>query len=643
MRITGILFGLFIAASAFAQNVSLNIGVFIYRNDRQVFGRVPAGSDVRFDVYPGWVGGVPRDVEVEIDVPGTILAVNHLSEIECQGQRPISCRINPTTDRFQGLISITTHIANAGEYRYGVKIRSSNPDPYPGDNETSLPLEVVDRPVFSVDVNGPTRIDPAKPGTVGASLFNSGAFAGNAALTLTLPEGGSFTDARASGGATCEVDAERVVCAAPLDFQQSFFVTANVIAPGRLDGGTMKVRATAMDLIDEWNTRLVRHILVTNANDEGAGSLRQALVDARTLCEAELCTIDFRIATSEPWVTIRPATPLPEVWGMVKIDGATQADFGGDTNPDGPEVEINGSLLAEGDGLVLRTQCDVWVLDLAINGFPRHAIELIPEKPLAQCPSFARYYYPYIEGNHLTGNERGIVMSGRGGVYIEENVISGNRRAGIFLGDGYYAGIHKNEITHNGASGVFLNVGKGAENYGAGADVDDNVIAHNGEWGVARTPAGFVSLTGNSIFDNQSQGIDIGLDNETPNRPSDLNATPNKPELLSATYDVATNSTTVRGRLDSMMRSGVFIDVYASSGLSRWGYPEGETHIATKQLLNSRTDFEIVVPGDLRGKYITATNTRAQIVGWAKPPEEQSHQSSVPRDTSELSNAVVVR
>ena len=642
MRIIGMLFALFVAANAAA--VSLNVGVFTYRNDRQLFGRVPEGSDVRFNIYPNWTGGVPHDVEVEIDVPGTIVSVNHFSEIECQGQRPISCRINPTTDRYNGLISITTHIANAGEYRYGAKIHSSDFDPYPGDNEVSHRLEVVDRPVFSVDASGPSRIDPAKPGTVHGWLFNSGTFAERAVLTLTLPEGGTFTDAHASGAAVCEVEVDRVVCAAPLDFLQSLSVTANVIAPGRLEGGTMKVRATALDLIDEWSTRLVRHILVTNTNNEGAGSLRQALLDARTLCEAEPCTIDFRVATSDPWVTIRPATPLPEVWGMVKIDGATQTDFGGDTNPDGPEVEINGSLLKDdGHGLVLRTQCDVSVLDLAISGFPKHAIELIPDKPLGQCQSFARYYYPYIHGNQLSGNERGVVMSARGGVFIEDNLITGNRRAGIFLGDGYYATISRNRITHNGASGVFLNVAKGLESSGGGVDVDENVIAHNGEWGLARTSAGFISLTKNSIFDNQSQGIDIGLDNETLNRSSDLGTTPNKPVLFSATYDSGTNATTVRGRLDSVMLSGTYIDLYASSGLSRWGYPEGETHVGAKQLLNSRADFEIVVPGDLRGKYITATNTRAQIVGWAKPPQTHSHETSRPRDTSEFSNAVVVQ
>ncbi|HJQ35521.1 MAG TPA: right-handed parallel beta-helix repeat-containing protein [Thermoanaerobaculia bacterium] len=640
MRIAGLLCALFLAANASA--VSLNVGVFTYRNDRQVFGIVPAGSDVRFNVYPNWTGGVPHDVEVEIDVPGTIVAIDHFSEIECQNRRPVSCRINPTTDGYNGLISITTHLENPGEYRYGAKIRSADSDPFPNDNEVSSKLEVVEHPVFSVDASGPSRIDPAKPGKVGASLFNSGSFAERAVLTLTLPEGGTFTGAHASGPAVCEVEVDRVVCTASLDFQESFFVLADVIAPGRLDGGTMKVRATAAGLTHETSTRLVRHLLVTNASDEGAGSLRQALLDARDLCDAELCTVDFRVATPDPLVTIRPATPLPEVRGFVKVDGATQTEFGGDTNPDGPEIEINGSLLEQGDGLVLRSSCDIWVLDLAINDFPRHAIELIPDNRLAQCPSYAPNS-PRVLRNQLRGNERGVVMSGRDILYIEDNLITGNRRAGIFLGDGYYASIRRNRITHNGASGVFLNVGKGAEASGAGVDVEENVIAHNGEWGVARTPAGFISLTANSIFDNQSQGIDIGLDNETPNRASDGNTTPNKPELLSATYDPAANATVVRGRLDSVMRTGIYIDVYASAGLSRWGFPEGETPVATKQLLNSRADFEIVVPSDLRGKYITATNTRAQIVGWAKPPQEQSHQSSVPRDTSEFSNAVVVR
>ena len=83
----------------------------------------------------------------------------------------------------------------------------------------------------------------------------------------------------------------------------------------------------------------------------------------------------------------------------------------------------------------------------------------------------------------------------------------------------------------NGASGIFVNVGDSNRSYGSGADIEDNIIANNGEWGVCRTQNGEVSLYRNSIYGNTSAGIDIGLDNDTPNRPNDAASAPNNPSI----------------------------------------------------------------------------------------------------------------
>ena len=63
---------------------------------------------------------------------------------------------------------------------------------------------------------------------------------------------------------------------------------------------------------------------------------------------------------------------------------------------------------------------------------------------------------------------------------------------------------------------------------------------------------------------------------------------------------------------------------------------------ANYSMENSRADFEIIAPGDLRGSFITATCTRTRIIGWVKPPLEQSHLASLPQNTSEFSNAIEV-
>jgi len=684
-RFPRILLSLLLAAAstAFAQTDKTNAHVSI--NTRighlNFLERAPVGTTVEFLVDAGWGGGIARDVVVDIEVPGVVLAVSPVSGegVVCSlGMESIRCAFTPIVVEHRDTIIVKTLQATAGDFTAVATISTSTRDETTYNNRATRRMQVVDRPSLNLDGAwiAPHRVDPAQQGTITASLVNDGAAATNATLTFTLPEGGTFIGATPQQPyVTCAVaSATEVVCRAEqLGFFQFIRATATFTVPDKLDGGRVVTRMiAASDGADfdpgnnarELSTVLIRHILVTNTRDAGAGSLRQALLDAAIPCESEPCTIDFRIPAPVPedgWFTIRPVTPLPEVWGLVKIDGATQTRFTGDTNADGPEIEINGSLLREGDGFVLRRQCDAAVLDLAINGFPRHAIELHHEGRYESCSQVGSAFYPLVARNFLgtdprgltaVPNERGVVLSAGHGVYIDDNLISGNRRAGIFLGAGFYALIDENRIgvnakgepLGNGASGIFLNIGEGDAYHGGGADIEDNVIAYNGEWGVCRTSLGSISLKENSIHGNTSAGFDVGLDNVTPNVANDSKTTPNKPVLFSAAYDPAQQATIIRGRLDSDGGNWFRIDVYASAGLSAWGYPEGEEMVESLEL-NGRghSDFEIVVPRDLRGAFITATNNRTRIVGWAKSPLEQSHQTNIPTDTSEFSDAVEVR
>src|SRR3954452_24220867 len=64
---------------------------------------------------------------------------------------------------------------------------------------------------------------------------------------------------------------------------------------------------------------------VTNTNDGGAGSLRDALTQSNN--HAGVDTIAFNISASAK--VIRPASPLPEVWDPAVVDGTTQPGFAG--------------------------------------------------------------------------------------------------------------------------------------------------------------------------------------------------------------------------------------------------------------------------------------------------------------------------
>ena len=58
------------------------------------------------------------------------------------------------------------------------------------------------------------------------------------------------------------------------------------------------------------STRLLAQIEVTNTNDAGAGSLRQAITDANASAAQE--TITFNIPTAGPWI-INLESELPNI------------------------------------------------------------------------------------------------------------------------------------------------------------------------------------------------------------------------------------------------------------------------------------------------------------------------------------------
>ena len=107
---------------------------------------------------------------------------------------------------------------------------------------------------------------------------------------------------------------------------------------------------------------------MTNTDDQGSGSLRQALLDSQTLCADEPCSILFDIAGTAPdgVFAIRPKSALPEVRGWVKIDGATQR---------GARIALVGNDAGLAHGLLLGEGCELQVLNLSIRGFAWPGIE----------------------------------------------------------------------------------------------------------------------------------------------------------------------------------------------------------------------------------------------------------------------------
>jgi hypothetical protein len=104
---------------------------------------------------------------------------------------------------------------------------------------------------------------------------------------------------------------------------------------------------------------------VTNTNDSGPGSLRQAILDANATPVTD--TIAFSIGSGVQ--TITPLSALPSISDPVIIDGTTQPGFAG-----APIIELNGSGV-NGNGLVIFTGNST-VRGMVINRFGDTGIQI---------------------------------------------------------------------------------------------------------------------------------------------------------------------------------------------------------------------------------------------------------------------------
>lgn len=149
--------------------------------------------------------------------------------------------------------------------------------------------------------------------------------------------------------------------------------------PFGLNRNRQRVRLTPCRLgVEVMESRLLlATFTVLNTADSGAGSLRQAILDANSTPNTGSTpdTIDFAITTGVGDVkTIQPVTPLPAISESVLIDGNTQP--GSATTPT-PRVELDGTLLTSSgvNGLSI-VSLGVTVRGLVINHFSGAGIEI---------------------------------------------------------------------------------------------------------------------------------------------------------------------------------------------------------------------------------------------------------------------------
>ena len=278
--------------------------------------------------------------------------------------------------------------------------------------------------------------------------------------------------------------------------------------------------------------------LVTNTGNSGAGSLHQAILDANANAGAD--AIVFQVSSSDPGFVdvdshlpggdadpdsyvIRLTTRLPaftDTSGGTSIDGRTQTAFGGDTNPFGPEIVIDGN--AQRVGLLFLTGVDNnAVIGLNLQRFNASSI-----------------FFNESSGNWVAGNYLGTDATGTrsaanlGGMTIlkgsfnlvgtnadgvddaaEGNLISGNRSGGVRI-SGFAIGAPPAPATGNVIAGNLIGtdatgtVSLGTQPQGAGlSQADGNRIGTNGD-GIHD------AAERNVISGNRLEGIELDESND---------------------------------------------------------------------------------------------------------------------------------
>ena len=389
---------------------------------------------------------------------------------------------------------------------------------------------------------------------------------------------------------------------------------------------------------------------VINTDDSGAGSLRQAILDANAA--PGLDTIAFDIPGAGVH-TISPATALPFITDPVVIDGYTQPGASPNTDPEGFNgtllIELSGASSAPMNGLGISAGGST-VRGLVINGFKGLSTDS------GNAILLNTFGGNHIEGNFFgtdaggtiaQGNEDDAIIVGSDGNFIggptpaARNVISASGRVSLFIVtsgnviQGNFIGTQKDGLSPLGNQSAIAFVGAGfADNntIGGTAAGEANVIAFNDFWGVL---AEFSSHTGNvirgnSIHDNGLLGIGLGGGPHF-NDALDADDGPNHLQNFPIVREVehlgpqGNGSTRIAGKFNSLPSTTFDLDFYANPACSNFPreFIEGAAWLGTSQVTtdgNGNATFDETLD--------VATEAGARISVTATDPDDNTSEFS---------------
>jgi hypothetical protein len=268
-------------------------------------------------------------------------------------------------------------------------------------------------------------------------------------------------------------------------------------------------------------------LIVTNCDDAGPGSLRDAILYANNNPGQD--TIRFQIPVGVPghdadigvWL-IAPQSELPTITESIFIDGFSQREFiGGDTNPFGPEIWLNGEHAGQYVHGLKSTADGTTIVGLTISNFHYAGIGLhdVDGGRISGC-----YVGVDFAGNAAAANGWGIwLVENTRNVAITPidtftNVISGNTNGGIVVRD---------SSNHISIMGNIIGLNRsgmhpiGNSNYGGihiddqcdNVDVFDNWICGN-RFGMIVVNSSNITIGNNFIGSNIINDETLELGNE---------------------------------------------------------------------------------------------------------------------------------
>ena len=250
--------------------------------------------------------------------------------------------------------------------------------------------------------------------------------------------------------------------------------------------------------------------VVTNTNDSGEGSLRQAIINANAIAGAN--TITFAIVGSGV-KTINLLSALPNITEQVTIDGTSQTGFAGI-----PLIEVNGTSAGAVNGLTLAAGSNGSIIQgLIINRFGSGNGILVQSNNNTISGNFLG---TNADGTIAQANLKGIYIDGGsnnvigGSTVASRNLISGNTQHGVLIDQasesnkvqGNYIGTNLagTAALANGFHGIQIQRGSqnnivGTDGDGSNDATEGNLISGNTQIGVITENEG---TTGNVIAGN---------------------------------------------------------------------------------------------------------------------------------------------